>query len=163
GFVPRRTGHDPRRRAGEPPGGRDRHGRAREARLHAAGRRDRQRLCAEPALSRAASGTAAHAADPQQARRVYGRLLRYARPHVGMYLIGVLGMMLYAGSDLATIDFTKNYMSDVLTLEHNSHVLSLLPLGVILIFLVRGIGDYLANYFPSWVGRQVIKTIRGEL
>jgi subfamily B ATP-binding cassette protein MsbA len=71
--------------------------------------------------------------------------------------------MLYAGSDLATIDFTKNYMSDVLTLEHNSKVLSLLPLGVILIFLVRGIGDYLANYFPSWVGRQVIKTIRGEL
>jgi subfamily B ATP-binding cassette protein MsbA len=114
-------------------------------------------------LSRAASGTAANAADVQQARRVYGRLLRYARPHVGMYLIGVLGMMLYAGSDLATIDFTKNYMSDVLTLEHNSQVLSLLPLGVILIFMVRGLGDYLANYFPSWVGRQVIKTIRGEL
>jgi subfamily B ATP-binding cassette protein MsbA len=114
-------------------------------------------------LNRAAAGTAAHAAEPQQARQVYGRLLRYARPHLGMYLIGVVGMMLYAGSDLATIDFTKNYMSDVLTLEHNSHVLSLLPLGVILIFMVRGLGDYLANYFPSWVGRQVIKTIRGEL
>jgi len=114
-------------------------------------------------LSGTESGIAAPAADAQQARRVYGRLLRYARPHLGMYLIGVLGMMLYAGSDLATIDFTKNYMSDVLTLEHNTKVLSLLPLGVILIFMVRGLGDYLANYFPSWVGRQVIKTIRGEL
>ncbi len=114
-------------------------------------------------MSGAGSGPAGSGADTQQARRVYGRLLRYARPHIGMYLIGVLGMMLYAGSDLATIDFTKNYMSDVLTLEHNTRVLSLLPLGVILIFMVRGAGDYLANYFPSWVGRQVIKTIRGEL
>ncbi len=114
-------------------------------------------------MSGAAPAAGALAAEAQQARDVYRRLLRYARPHLGMYLIGVLGMMLYAGSDLATIDFTKNYMSDVLTLERHSQVLSLLPLAVILIFLVRGAGDFLANYFPSWVGRQVIKAIRAQL
>jgi subfamily B ATP-binding cassette protein MsbA len=80
-----------------------------------------------------------------------------------MYLIGVLGMMLYAGSDLITINFIKTYLRDVLTLERNPRVLALLPLGVIVIFLVRGGGDYLANYFPSWVGRQVIKAIRSDL
>jgi subfamily B ATP-binding cassette protein MsbA len=90
-------------------------------------------------------------------------LLGYARPHLGMYLIGVLGMMLYAGSDLITINFIKTYLRDVLTLERNPRVLALLPLGVIVIFLVRGGGDYLANYFPSWVGRQVIKAIRSDL
>jgi ATP-binding cassette, subfamily B, bacterial MsbA len=80
-----------------------------------------------------------------------------------MYLIGVLGMALYAGSDLITINFIKTYLHDVLTLEHNAQVLRLLPLGVIVIFLVRGVGDYLANYFPFWVGRQVIKAIRSDL
>jgi subfamily B ATP-binding cassette protein MsbA len=114
-------------------------------------------------LSGAAPGGPASAATTLHARSVYRRLLGYARPHLGMYLIGVLGMALYAGSDLITINFIKTYLRDVLTLERNVQVLSLLPLGVILIFLVRGGGDYLANYFPSWVGRQVIKAIRSEL
>ncbi len=114
-------------------------------------------------MSGAAPGGPASAATTLHARSVYRRLLGYARPHLGMYLIGVLGMALYAGSDLITINFIKTYLRDVLTLERNVQVLSLLPLGVILIFLVRGGGDYLANYFPSWVGRQVIKAIRSEL
>ena len=29
-------------------------------------------------------------------------------------------------------------------------------------FLMRGIGDYLATYFPGAVGRQVIKSIRSR-
>ena len=114
-------------------------------------------------MNRAASGTDARAADGQQARAVYIRLLRYARPYVGMYLLGVLGMMMYAGTDLLTISFTKTYLQNSLALEHNREVLKWLPLWVLGIFAVRGAGDYLANYFPFWVGRQVIKAIRSDL
>jgi subfamily B ATP-binding cassette protein MsbA len=114
-------------------------------------------------LNRAAPGTPASLATTPQARSVYRRLLGYARPHLGMYMLGVLGMVLYAGSDLITINFIRTYLRDVLTLQRNARVLSLLPLGVIVIFLVRGVGDYLANYFPSWVGRQVIKAMRSDL
>jgi ATP-binding cassette, subfamily B, bacterial MsbA len=114
-------------------------------------------------LNRAAPGNPASLATTPQARSVYRRLLGYARPHLGMYMLGVLGMVLYAGSDLITINFIRTYLADVLTLQRNVHVLTLLPLGVIVIFLVRGVGDYLANYFPSWVGRQVIKAMRSDL
>ncbi len=111
------------------------------------------------------SSAAAHIGrqSVQRAREVYRRLLRYARPHRGMYLIGVLGMGLYASSDLITIKFVKTYLNDAMALEHHIGVLRWLPLGVLLIFLVRGVGDYLANYFPFWVGRQVIKSIRSDL
>jgi subfamily B ATP-binding cassette protein MsbA len=37
------------------------------------------------------------------------------------------------------------------------------PIGVVVLFTLRGIGDYIANYFPSWVGRQVIKGLRHDL
>ena len=110
-------------------------------------------------MNRAAPGADAS----QQARAVYGRLLRYARPYVGIYLLGVLGMMMYAGTDLLTIKFTNTYLTNALTLEHNRQVLKWLPLGVLVIFAVRGAGDYLANYFPFWVGRQVVKAIRTDL
>jgi len=114
-------------------------------------------------LNRAAPGETASAPNVEQARGVYRRLLRYARPYTGMYLLGVLGMMLYAGTDLLTINFTKNYLQNSLALEHNRTLLLWLPLWILGIFLIRGIGDYLANYFPVWVGRQVVKAIRTDL
>ncbi|HEY3808920.1 MAG TPA: lipid A export permease/ATP-binding protein MsbA [Steroidobacteraceae bacterium] len=113
-------------------------------------------------MNRAAAGTEG-SASTQQARAVYARLLRYARPYIGMYLLGVLGMMMYAGTDLLTISFTKTYLQNSLALEHDRSILRWLPLWVLGIFAFRGIGDYLANYFPYWVGRQVIKAIRTDL
>ena len=114
-------------------------------------------------MNQAAPGKPASASNLEQARGVYRRLLRYARPHLGMYLVGVLGMILYAGTDLATVKFTQTYLQDALALERNRQVLQWLPLWVLGIFLVRGIGDYLGTYFPFWVGRQVIKSIRNDL
>jgi subfamily B ATP-binding cassette protein MsbA len=113
-------------------------------------------------LSRGASRTEA-SAGTMQARAVYLRLLRYARPHLAVYLLGVLGMMMYAGTDLLTINFTKTYLQNSLALEQDRQILTWLPLWVLGIFAFRGIGDYLANYFPYWVGRQVIKAIRTDL
>jgi len=114
-------------------------------------------------LNDAAPGGGAAPESLQQARKIYARLLRYAWPYRAMYLVGVVGMVLYAGSDLITVFFTKTYLHDALALQQHQIVLRWLPLGVLLIFLARGVGDYLANYFPFWVGRQVIKAIRGEL
>ncbi len=113
-------------------------------------------------MNRSAPGTEA-SASTLQARAVYTRLLRYARPYIGMYLLGVLGMMMYAGTDLLTISFTKTYLQNSLALERDRQILTWLPLWVLGIFAFRGIGDYLANYFPYWVGRQVIKAIRTDL
>ncbi|MCS6947407.1 MAG: lipid A export permease/ATP-binding protein MsbA, partial [Steroidobacteraceae bacterium] len=42
-------------------------------------------------------------------------------------------------------------------------VLWTVPLGAIGLFVLRGIGDYTANYFPGLVGRQVVKQLRSEL
>jgi len=114
-------------------------------------------------LIEAAAGAAAAPPGVQQARKIYARLLRYAWPYRAMYLVGVVGMVLYASSDLITVFFTKTYLHDALALQQHQIVLRWLPLGVLLIFLSRGVGDYLANYFPFWVGRQVIKAIRAEL
>jgi ATP-binding cassette, subfamily B, bacterial MsbA len=114
-------------------------------------------------LNDAARGAAAAPERVLQSRKIYARLLRYAWPYRAMYMVGVLGMVLYAGSDLITVFFTKTYLHDALALQQHQIVLRWLPLGVLLIFLSRGVGDYLANYFPFWVGRQVVKAIRGEL
>jgi subfamily B ATP-binding cassette protein MsbA len=92
---------------------------------------------------------------------VYRRLLQYARPHRTMYLVGVLGMVMYSASQYYILQCLQ-FISDALS-QNNFRVLLWLPVLVVGLFLLRGSGDYLANYFPGWVGRQVVKSMRSDL
>ncbi len=96
------------------------------------------------------------------AAAVYRRLLGYARPHWRMYLVGVLGMVMYASVSPLTAWFVKNFLNAAF-LAKNLQILRYVPAGIVGLFLYRGIGDYMANFFPGWVSRQMIKTMRGEL
>jgi hypothetical protein len=93
---------------------------------------------------------------------VWRRLLRYAQPHWGMFLIGVAGMALFAASDASLAYFVNVFLKETFV-QRDPRVIWMVPAGAALLFLLRGIGDYVSNYFPGWVGRQVIKALRAEL
>jgi ATP-binding cassette, subfamily B, bacterial MsbA len=100
--------------------------------------------------------------------KVYRRLLGYAKPHRGMFMIGILGMALFAATDGAFAFFVQKFIkgmndAQVAALSTTPEILWLIPIGAPVLFLLRGIGDYMSNYFPGYVGRQVIKGIRGDL
>src|SRR4051812_34399679 len=94
--------------------------------------------------------------------KVYRRLLSYAWPYRGTFLIGVLGMALFAATDGTLVFFVKQFV-DGTFYEKNATVLWLVPIGAPLLFLLRGVGDYMSVYFPGRVGRLVIKAIRADL
>jgi subfamily B ATP-binding cassette protein MsbA len=94
--------------------------------------------------------------------QVYRRLLSYAWPYRGTFLIGVIGMALFAATDGSLALFVKQFV-DGTFFERNTRVLWLIPLGAPVLFLLRGIGDYMSVYFPGKVGRHVIKAIRADL
>jgi subfamily B ATP-binding cassette protein MsbA len=71
-------------------------------------------------------------------------------------------MILFAASDAALVWLVKEFFKNAFV-KPNPTQLALVPPAVVLLFLIRGVGDYVSNYFPGWVGRQVIKRIRGEL
>ncbi|GAC1309092.1 MAG: lipid A ABC transporter ATP-binding protein/permease MsbA [Steroidobacteraceae bacterium] len=93
---------------------------------------------------------------------IYRRLLRYARPHAGMFFIGVLGMLLFAATESALAYLVKQFLNGAFV-KKNPAILWQIPVGVVVLFTLRGIGDYVANYYPSWVGRQVIKGLRRDV
>jgi ATP-binding cassette, subfamily B, bacterial MsbA len=99
---------------------------------------------------------------PAGGARIYRRLLEYARPHWGMFLIGVLGMALFAAMDFAFAWLVKEFLNGAFV-ERDSRILWFVPVAIVVLFFLRGIGDYMSNYFPGWVGRQVIKRMRGQL
>ncbi len=99
------------------------------------------------------------AADPAA---VYRRLLGYARPYLGTFLIGVGGMVMFAATDAMLAYLVKVFLGGAF-LDRDPRVLWIVPGGVVLLFFLRGLGDYIATYFPGQVGRHVIKSLRGEL
>ncbi len=100
--------------------------------------------------------------DVEDAGKVYRRLLGYARPHLGMFMVGVVGMLLFAATDSALAFLVQKFLAGAFV-EPDPRIIWAIPLGAVVLFLLRGIGDYVSNYFPGWVGRQVIKSMRGEL
>ena len=110
-----------------------------------------------------ARGSNAHSIDVYEARSVYARLLRYAKPYWKLYLLGLLGTALFASADLLTVWFAKTFFQDALALRNHPVVWKWLPAAAIGIYVVRGLGDYGASYFPARAGRYVIKAVRRQL
>jgi subfamily B ATP-binding cassette protein MsbA len=94
--------------------------------------------------------------------KIYLRLLAYAKPHWRMFTLGVFGMVLFASVDTGMAWLVKEFL-DGAFVERNKDVLVLVPAGIIVLFVARGVGDYLSVFAPGWVGRQVIKSLRGEV
>jgi ATP-binding cassette, subfamily B, bacterial MsbA len=96
------------------------------------------------------------------AKAVYGRLLRYARPWRGQFMIGVLGMVVYASTDTGIAVFVKHFLKHAFV-QPDPRIAWAVPLGAVLLFFLRATGDYIATWFPARVGRHVVKAIRRDL
>ena len=96
------------------------------------------------------------------ARAVYKRLFQYAKPHWKMFSIGALGAMIFSGTNAGIFWFIREFLNQSFV-DRNPGVLLFVPVAIVVLFVVRSSGDYISNYFPGYVGRQVVKQLRGEL
>jgi subfamily B ATP-binding cassette protein MsbA len=93
---------------------------------------------------------------------VYRRLFKYAKPYMGTFAIGILGAILYAGANAAFLWVVQNFIRSTF-IKETPEAIWQVPLSVVVLFSMRGLGDYIANYYPSWVGRQVVKGLRHDV
>ncbi|HET7176337.1 MAG TPA: lipid A export permease/ATP-binding protein MsbA [Gammaproteobacteria bacterium] len=92
---------------------------------------------------------------------IYRRLLAYALPYWPRYALAMLGMSIYALTQSAFTLLMKPLLDKGILL-HDLSSMKVIPLEVVGLFLMRGIADFLAAYNIAWVGRSIIKRIRGE-
>jgi subfamily B ATP-binding cassette protein MsbA len=100
---------------------------------------------------------------PQQGGwTIYRRLFKYAKPYMGTFAVGILGAILYAGANAAFLWVVQNFIRSTF-IKETPEAIWQVPLSVVALFTMRGLGDYIANYYPSWVGRQVVKGLRHDV
>lgn len=98
----------------------------------------------------------------EDAKRIYLRLIRYAKPYWPVFMLGVFGNALFATTDAGFVWFVRNFLKDAFV-KPDPRVLFWVPIGAVVLFFLRGVGDFLSTYCAASVGRHVIKTLRGQL
>jgi subfamily B ATP-binding cassette protein MsbA len=93
---------------------------------------------------------------------LYRRLLSYARPYLRMFLASVFGMVLIAVTQPAIPALLKSLL-DGSFVDKDPTLMKLMPLAIILIMMVHGIGSFLSQYCASWVGNKVVLDLRDSM
>jgi len=97
-------------------------------------------------------------------RQTYRRLIRYTRPYLGRLITGGICGVLFAGSTVGLLPVLERMLGhffdpgQALTLAGSM----LLGGGVILLVLIRGVGQYFNAYLVEWVGNRVVMDLRGQ-
>jgi ATP-binding cassette, subfamily B, bacterial MsbA len=109
-------------------------------------------------------GAAPRSTTPADARHVYARLVRYAKPHWRAFALAILGTTVFAATNGGFVGFLQKFLNDAFSGDSPPpYLLWFVPLCIVGIFFVRGVGDYVSSYFTGYVGRQIIKQLRREL
>ena len=111
--------------------------------------------------------------QPVRSLKIYLRLLGYLRPMIGLFVISLLGFVVFASSQPMLADILK-YFVEGLTSPNNSsfHTIPIIgkldlaygvPLLLILIVVWQGIGSFFGNYYLSRVSLGLINDLRRAL
>jgi ATP-binding cassette, subfamily B, bacterial MsbA len=92
----------------------------------------------------------------------YRRLFGYVRPHRLQFAVGLLGAILYAATQTSFSLLAKLFGDHTLAARDPRSIVWV-PLAVVGLFLVRGLGDFTQTYFMGYVGRRVVARLRSEV
>jgi ATP-binding cassette, subfamily B, bacterial MsbA len=96
------------------------------------------------------------------AAQTYRRLLGYIGPHRGVFMLGLLGAVLFSISMVSFTVFAKVF-GDGTFENRDPRTIVLLPVALVGLFVLRGLGDFTQTYCMGYVGRQIVKRLRGQI
>jgi len=93
----------------------------------------------------------------------YLRLLRFVKPYVWPHFIGAAVCMLFFSATSGVLPFIIRRVFDDIFSSKDQTALTLLPLVVIGVFLIRGFASFGNSYLMSFIGGRVVADIRNAL
>ena len=89
----------------------------------------------------------------------YKRLLQYMRPYVKQLILAIFCIIMAAAANLYLPWIIKDMIDKVLA-EKDMVMLNIICVGIIVVFLLRGIFFYGQSYLVSFIGQKVIIDVR---
>lgn len=95
---------------------------------------------------------------------IYRRLLGLCTPYWPAFLVAAVGMAFFAATNTGFAwlvnQLLATFGAEQLTPQQQL-IRRWLPLGILVLFLLRGAAEFASTYGLGWVGRQVIRRLRG--
>ena len=99
---------------------------------------------------------------PPSALRDYRRLLSYLAPYRGRFILGMLGGVLFSATMTSFALLAKKF-GDTVLVHPDRRAIVWVPVALVALFTLRGIGDFTQTYFMGYVGRRIVNQIRREV
>ncbi len=93
---------------------------------------------------------------------LYVRLLRYVSPYRGVFALALLGMVIVAATQPVLPAMVKSLL-DGTFVEKDKTLITWAPVAIIALFVVRGLGEYMAQYSINWVGNRLVQDLRNVM
>ena len=94
--------------------------------------------------------------------QLYLRLLRFVKPYRGVFALALFGMMLVAATEPALPAMLKPLL-DGTFVEKNERIMAWTPIAIVVLFVIRGIAEYVAQFSITWVGNRVVMDLRNAM
>ncbi|MFA5984742.1 MAG: lipid A export permease/ATP-binding protein MsbA [Methylococcaceae bacterium] len=98
---------------------------------------------------------------PQTNSEIYKRLLTYVRPHLQFFFISIVGFLIYAATQPLFADLIQRIIDGLQAKSRET--MYYLPLMFSGLVVLRGIGNFIGNYFLAKVSLNVIHALRCEI
>lgn len=94
----------------------------------------------------------------QTSAKIYFRLVRHIRPYLAVFLLSLLGNIIYAGSQVGFAELMRYFM-EALDGGPTKYIV-LVPLWGFCVAFLRGIGYFISAFSISTVGQNVVRDLR---
>ncbi len=92
---------------------------------------------------------------------IYKRLISYVKPYIGLFVISIVGFLMYSGTQTLFAALIKHIID---TLQSQSREgMYYLPVLFCGLMIVHGIGAFLGNYYLAKVSVNVVHALRCEI
>lgn len=96
------------------------------------------------------------------AAAVYRRLLKYSLPYWKVFILAIIGMVIYAATEISFAQILEPMM-DGGFVEKDPGSMFWVPIILVLIFTVRIVGTFLSEYGMAMIARSVIRDLRAKV
>jgi len=98
----------------------------------------------------------------QTSSALYRRLLGYVVPYKWIFALAIVGMFIVALGETAFVALLKPIMDEGFV-NRDQFLIKWLPLALVVVMFVRGLGQFVDTYTMAWIGRRIVYDLRTEL
>jgi subfamily B ATP-binding cassette protein MsbA len=92
--------------------------------------------------------------------RLYGRLLQSVKPYTLVFCLGLVGTVLLSVCDAGLTFLIKPIIDKGSAIGHSASALAWIPIGMVLIVLIRAVSGFSSNYCLGYVGKTIVRDFR---